>query len=446
MEIDRATPAITRDLGRYFALLWFGHATSKLGSAVTTVVMPLIAISVLGSSTFMITVLEASVWLPWLLIGLPAGAWVDRMRRRRTMMTCDAVAALALATVPVAAWFGVLTMTHLIAVALVLGTAAVFFATAAQAVLPALLPKERLPGANAKLQGTDAGALILGPAVGGAIAQAAGAVSGLLIDAFSFVVSALCLRGIPVPESHLNERARRTTTLREEIGEGMRFVWRDPYLRVFTIHAGVSNLPAAALQAILIVFMVREVGLSQGLVGLVLGAVSVGGVIGALIVTALAARVGTARTILAAELGVTPLALLVPLTTDGWGLVFLLVGGLTVSVAIVASNVLIGSFTQAYTPAPLMGRVAASQHFVNFSTLPIGAVLGGAVAELAGLRTTMWIITSMAVLSGLILLAGPLRKNKFLPTEPAAVPPAEPPAGPPANLPEGPPTVPPAVR
>ncbi|WP_336211887.1 MFS transporter [Nonomuraea sp. LPB2021202275-12-8] len=423
MEIDRATPAITRDYSGYFTRLWFGQATSKLGSAVTTIVMPLIALSVLDSSTFMITVLEASVWLPWLIIGLPAGAWVDRMRRRRTMMTCDAVSALALATVPVAAWLGVLTMAHLIGVALVLGTAAVFFSTAAQAFLPALLPKERLPGANAKLQGTDAGALILGPAVGGAIAQLAGAVSGLFIDAFSFVASALCLRGIPVPESHLEEREKRTTTLREEIGAGLRFVWRDPYLRVFTIHAGAGNLAAAALQATLIVFMIREVGLPQGLVGLVIGAVSVGGVIGALIVTSLAARVGTARTILVAELGVTPLALLIPLTTDGWGLVFLVVGGLTVSVAIVASNVLIGTFTQSYTPGHLMGRVAASQHFVNFSTLPIGAVLGGAVAELAGLRATMWIVTSMAVLSGFILLAGPMRKNRSLPTEPAAAAP-----------------------
>ncbi|MGP4096923.1 MFS transporter [Nonomuraea sp. KM90] len=428
METDRVKTAISPDYGRYFALLWFGQATSKLGSAVTTIVMPLIAISVLGSSTFMITVLEASVWLPWLIIGLPAGAWVDRMRRRGTMIICDLVSALALASVPLAAWAGVLTMAHMVGVALVIGTTAVFFSTAAQAFLPALLPKDRLPGANAKLQGTDAGALILGPAVGGAVAQLAGAVSGLLIDAFSFVVSALCLRSIRVPETHLEQRAERTTTLRQDIAAGLRFLWRDPYLRVFTIHAGTGNLAAAALQATLIVFMIREVGLSQGLVGVVVGAVSVGGVIGALIVTALAQRIGTARTILIAELGVTPLALLIPLTTDGWGLVFLLVGGLTVSVAIVASNVLIGTFTQSYTPGHLMGRVGASQHFVNFSTLPIGAVMGGAVAEFAGLRATMWIVTSMAVLSSFILLAGPLRKNRFLPTEPPIEPPIEPPA------------------
>ncbi|MCP2353452.1 putative MFS family arabinose efflux permease [Nonomuraea thailandensis] len=420
METDQVATAAGRDFSRYFPLLWFGQAGSSIGSAVTTIVMPLIAIATLNSSTIVVTLVEASAWLPWLIIGLPAGAWVDRMRRRQTMIICDLISALVLASVPLAAWFGMLTITHLIVAALLLGTSSVFFSTASRAFLPVLLPKERLPDANAKLQGTNSGALILGPAIGGGIAQVAGAVIGLLIDGLSFIVSALCLSRIRVPEPRPEGRATRATTLRSEITTGLRFLWGNAYLRVFTVHAGAANLAAAALQAIMVVFLIREVRLSPGLVGVVVGAIGVGGVAGAFVVTRVAARLGTARTILLLELGLTPPALLIPLTTEGAGLAFLLVGGLTVSVGIVGSSVLIGSFMQAYTPGHLMGRVTASHHFVNFSTLPLGAVMGGALAELFGLRPAMWAITAMAVASSFILLIGPIKRNAELPDAAAA--------------------------
>ncbi|MFC4587085.1 MFS transporter [Sphaerisporangium corydalis] len=401
---------------RHFPLLWFGQGASRFGTAITTVVMPLAAVTVLGTGTFLVTAIQAAVWLPWLVIGLPAGAWVDRLPRRATMLVCDLTSALTLATVPLAAWTGTLTVAHLVAVALVLGTVAVFFSTAGRAFLPDIVPAERLPGANARLQGTDAGAQILGPAAGGLVAQFSGAVTGLLIDALTFLVSASCLRAIRVPEPRFAAREKRTTTFRAEIADGLRFVFRDPYLRVFTVHAGASNLAASALQAILIVFLVRTVGLSESVVGVVVGAAGIGGVAGALVVTGLAGRIGSARTILILELGATPFALLIPLTTTGFGLVYLMAGGLTVSVAIVASNVLIGSFTQSYCPPHLLGRVSASLHFVNFSTLPLGALMGGFLAEVAGLRATMWVVASLAVASSLILLAGPIRKTRSLPS------------------------------
>ncbi|MFD0480356.1 MFS transporter [Nonomuraea thailandensis] len=306
METDQVATAAGRDFSRYFPLLWFGQAGSSIGSAVTTIVMPLIAIATLNSSTIVVTLVEASAWLPWLIIGLPAGAWVDRMRRRQTMIICDLISALVLASVPLAAWFGMLTITHLIVAALLLGTSSVFFSTASRAFLPVLLPKERLPDANAKLQGTNSGALILGPAIGGGIAQVAGAVIGLLIDGLSFIVSALCLSRIRVPEPRPEGRATRATTLRSEITTGLRFLWGNAYLRVFTVHAGAANLAAAALQAIMVVFLIREVRLSPGLVGVVVGAIGVGGVAGAFVVTRVAARLGTARTILLLELGLTP--------------------------------------------------------------------------------------------------------------------------------------------
>lgn len=160
---------------RDFRLLWIGQTGSKLGSSVTSVALPLVAVTTLGASTFQVALLSAAAWLPWLVIGLPAGAWVDRLPRRPVMIICDVVSLLLFLSVPVAAWLGVLTIGHLLAVALGAGTASVFFQTAYQVYLPSLLTKEDVPEGNAKLQGAEAAAHVAGPGLAGLIAQAFGA-------------------------------------------------------------------------------------------------------------------------------------------------------------------------------------------------------------------------------------------------------------------------------
>ncbi|WP_026423247.1 MFS transporter [Actinokineospora inagensis] len=408
---------------RTFRLFWAGETTSKFGSAMTVVVLPLVAVDTLHASTFLVGVLQAAAWIPWLAIGFLVGAWVDRASRWRVMLLSDIASALAFASVPVAWWLGVLTMWHLLATALVAGVASVFFSTAYSAYLPVLLPGADLGAANSRLQGTEKAAQVAGPGIGGVIAQLLGSVGVLLIDALTFVVSAVCLRFLRVPEPHVQADASGARPgLLTEIGAGVRFLWTDGYLRSLSLYAAGSNLAAGALQAVLVVFLVREVGLPPAAIGILLGGIGVGGILGALAAAPLARRFGTARTIILCELVAMPFALLIPLTGTGFGVVFLLVGGAVVSAGIVPPNVISATFVQTYCPDGMIGRVSAGMRVVNFGTLPLGALLGGALGDSLGTRTTMWIIAGTLVACIALLLCGPVGRVRDLPSRPQPLP------------------------
>jgi MFS family permease len=404
---------MTRD----FRLLWLGQTTSKLGSGVTSVALPLVAVSVLDASTFQVALLAALVWLPWLVIGLPAGAWVDRLPRRPLMITCDLLCLGLYLAVPLAWWLGVLTIGHLVATALLAGTASVFFHTAYQVYLPTLLRPEQIPAGNARLQTTESAANVLGPGVAGLVAHAAGAVLGLLVDAATYLVSAICLSRIRAVE-RLDHRG--SGSLRREIAEGLRFLARDPYLRVFTLFGAASNLVLLGYQSVLVVFLVRTVGIGAGTVGAMVAGMSLGGVAGAAAAPALSRRLGSARAMLAANLGTAPFGLLLPLAAPGPRLVLAVAGGAVMVAGIAAGNVIKGSFRQVYTPRHLLGRVLVGMQLLNFGAIPVGALLGGVLGSTLGPRATMWLMLTGVALVGLILLAGPVRKTRELPAAPAA--------------------------
>jgi MFS family permease len=398
-----------------FRLLWIGETTSSLGSSVTSVALPLVALTTLHAGVIAVSLLSAAAWLPWLLIGLPAGAWVDRTRRRPVMMACDAVSLLLFASIPVATWAGVLTMAQLLLVALLTGVAKVFFATAYRAYLPSLVEAHDLVEGNSRLQGSESAAQMAGPGLGGLLAQAFGAANGLIADAISFLVSVVCLRGIQAREPRVEVRRR---ALRQEIAEGMRLVARDRLLRVFMIFGGAANLVLTGYGAITVVFLVRGVGVSSGTAGLLIAAGSAGGVLGALFAPRLARRIGSARALLVGKVATTPFGLLIPLTGPGWRLGFFLVGSIGLVAGVVAGNVISGGFMQAYCPARLMGRITTSIQVVNFGAIPVGAVLGGLLASAVGFQPALWILFGSFVLASLILLAAPVRGERDLPTRP----------------------------
>lgn len=415
--VPERTVAETTTWRSDFRLLWLGETTSSLGSSVTIVALPLVAIS-LHASVVMIGLLGAAAWLPWLLIGLPAGAWVDRLPRRPVMLICDAVSLALFVSVPIAAWCGALTIAQLLVVALLAGTAKVFFATAYRAYLPALVPAEHLVDGNAKLQGSESAAQIAGPGLAGLLAQAFGAATGLLADAVSFLVSVLCLRAIRGAEPPRQLTRRR---LRHEIAEGLRFVAGDRFLRPYIAFGGMANLALTGYQAILVVFLVREVGLNSGMVGLLVATGSIGGVLGAAAAPWLARSLGSARALLWCKVGVSPFGLLIPLTGPGDRLAFFVIGTGVIVAGIVAGNVIAAGFTQRYCPAPLFGRILTSMQVVNFGTIPLGALLGGVLAGALGTRATMWVMLVLFVASGAIMLASPFRGRRDLPTEPSDV-------------------------
>jgi MFS family permease len=399
---------------RNFRLLWFGETTSTVGTTISRVALPLVAVVTLQASTFQVSLLTAAGWLPWLLIGLPAGAWVDRLPRRPLMLVCDTVSLLLLVSVPVAVWAGVLTLGQLLGVALLTGAAAVFFQTAYQVYLPDIVDHERLGEANAKLAGSESAAQVAGPGLAGLIAQAAGAATGLIADALSFLVSAVCLVRIRTDEKPV-PTAERSTTLRREIADGLRFLAADPYLRVLTAFGALSNLALTGYQSILVVFLIRDLGVSPAGVGALLSGMSVGGVIGAASATAIANRFGSARGLLLSELCAAPFGLLIPLAAPGPRLMLVVLGGLAIGIGVVSGNVIKTSWRQVYCPRPLLGRVIVSMQFLNYGAIPLGAVLAGAVGTSLGLRPTLWIMLGGLVLATFVLLIGPLRLNRNLP-------------------------------
>jgi len=414
MTVAPARPSVRRQ--HDFRLLWIGETTSALGSSISRLALPLVAVVTLKAGPFEVSVLTAAAWLPWLLIGLPAGAWVDRRPRRPLMLACNLVSFLLLLSVPIAAGFGALTIWHLLAVALLNGTAAVFFQTAMAVYLPAVVGTDDLTSANATLVGSESVTQVAGPSLAGLLAQVFGAVVGLAADAVSFLVSGICLLLIRAGGP---SRPERSSSLRREIVEGLRFVAADPYLRVFTVFGAASNIALTGYQSILVVFLVRDVGVSPGVVGLLVSGMSVGGVIGASLAGWLSRRFGSAHGMLLAELAFVPLGLLMPLTRPGLGLAWVVIGGIGIGAGIVAGNVIKGSFRQTYTPRPLLGRVVVSMQFLNYGTIPLGALLGGTLGSVLGLRPTMWIMAVGVVLASTVLLVGPTRRNRDLPTGPS---------------------------
>jgi len=408
---------------RDFRLLWIGETTSRLGSSVTTVVVPLVAVSTLHASTFAVSALTAAAWLPWLLIGLAAGPIVDRLKRRRLMIVCDLLAAALFASIPLAAVLGLLTTGQLLVVAFVAGCVSVMFTTAYGVFLIDVVtdPADRAAG-NSTLQGGASAAQIGGPGLGGLLAQVLGAATALLADGFSFLVSAVCRAGIRAPDAlHVPPASQRSRgSLRRDVAEGIRFLSHDPLLRPLVLFGGTANLALIGYQAILVVFLVRTVGLDAGTIGVLLALVSCGGLIGAMAGNPFARRLGSGRALLLTKVGACPFALLIPFTAPGPRLAFLVVGGLGVGIGIVAGNVISSGFVQAYTPTELYARTSATTNVFNYGTMPLGALLGGLVATMLGLSDALWIMTGLLPISAMILVASPFRRLRSLPMAPCA--------------------------
>ncbi|MFJ8538707.1 MFS transporter [Streptomyces sp. NPDC093591] len=399
---------------RDFRLLWIGETASGLGNGITTVALPLVAVLALRADALEVGLLAATVWLPWLIVGLPAGAWVDRLPRRPIMIVCNLVSAAMYASVPLAAWLYQLTLVHLYIAALACGTSAVFFNTACHTFVPTVLSGQDLADGNAKLQVSEAGTRVLGRSAAGFVAQALGATVGLLMDALTFLVSTACLLGIKTREHRPPRRAKGSSLIRE-IAVGLRFLSHDPYLRPMVIYGATLNLLLMGYQAVQVIFLVRTVGVSAGAVGVLVMCASLGGTLGALIATHLCRRWGTARAMMVTQVLACPFALLLPLTTPGAGLLLFGAGAFVLGVGVAVGNVVVGTFRQNYCPPHLLGRVASAAMATNQGTIAIGSALGGVLGSAIGIRPTMWAMTGPLAVTWLVLAFSPLGKLRELP-------------------------------
>jgi MFS family permease len=406
---------------RDFRLLWIGQGVSDIGTAVGTVVLPLVAVVYLHATPFEVGLLAALEWLPWLLIGLPAGVWVDRSAKRPMLIRADLCRMMLIGSIPVAAACGVLTIGQLLAVGFATGVATVLFQVAYQSYLPTIVAAEDLAEGNAKLQGTQAAAGVAGPGIGGLLVQSFRAPFALVLDSVSYLVSVLALLAITAREAPTEPRAERS--LRAEIVEGARYVRADPLLRTLTIAPAVGNFFYAGFESIMVLFLVRSVHVSPATVGLLVGAVGLGAVAGAAIARPVARWIGTSRTIWVGMAVTSPFALLIPLTSREAGLAFFVVGQVVLAIGVLMYNVTIGGFRQRYCPPRILGRVVASMRFVLFGTTPLGSLLGGALASALDIRTAMWVLVSGNLIPVAVLYFSPLRTMRDLPTAaPTALP------------------------
>ncbi|MFB6507388.1 MULTISPECIES: MFS transporter [unclassified Streptomyces] len=401
---------------RNFRLLWVGETASKLGSSITTVALPLVAAVSLDAGPFAVGLLTAAVWLPWLFLGLPVGVWVGRLPARAVMLTCNVVSMVVFASVPVAGWLDVLSMPHLLAVALLGGVASVFFTTAYQVYLPEIVGQEDLIEGNSKLQGGASAAQVAGPGVGGLLAQLFGAVTGLLADAGTFLVSTIMLMMIRTPRKPSKPRDRSDGSLFKDVADGLRFIVGDPFLRSLTTFGAAANFALTGYQSILVLFLIRDVGAAPGMVGALAAAGALGGILGAAVARPICRRLGTARGPLLVQLVAAPFGLLLPMTTGGATLILFVMGSILLVSGAMVCNVVFGSFRQSYTPPALLSRVVATSMFVNHGTIPVGALVGAGLGSAIGLRSTMWVMTGLLVLCSGILLASPLRRLRDMPT------------------------------
>jgi MFS family permease len=400
---------------RDFRLLWAGDTVSQFGETITNTAAPLLAALVLAATPFEMGLLNAADTAAFLLIGLPAGAWVDRMRRRPLMLAADIGRALLLASVPVAWWLGVLTLVQLILVGLAAGVLSVFFDVAYQSYLPALVSKEQLLEGNSKLQASQSVAQVSGPAVAGWLTQLAGGASAIGINALTYVWSVVCLWRIRTPEPLIERAPERN--LRREIAEGLRFVFGNRSLVGIVGCTGSSNFGTGIIGAVSVLVLTRQLGASAGIVGTVLAAAGLGGVVGALSARWVADRFGQARTIWLSILVTSPFLLLLPLAGHGWLLSLFAIGEGVSAFGAVVYNIAQVSFRQSICPARLQGRMNASIRFLVWGTIPLGALVGGVLGTWMGIHNALWAGAIIALLSPVPVLLSPLRKLRDLPKD-----------------------------
>jgi MFS family permease len=374
-----------------FLRLWGAHTISQFGTQITLLAMPLAAIVSLEASAFEVALLAALEYAPFLLLTLPAGVWVDRVRRRPLLIAADVGRALVLATVPLAWALDVLTIWQLLAVGFAMGTLTVLFDVAYVPYIATLVERERLVDANSKMEITRSAAQAAGPGLGGALVQLVGAPFALAADAVSFIASGFLAWRIRAPEDEPAEEVRAARSTRRELAEGLRYVVHHPLFRPIMATTAASNFFGTAVWGpLLLLYGVRVLELDPATIGLVLAIGNLGVIAGAFAVRPITAVLGIGRTIAAASVLFGPVVLLIPLAPKSQPEPMLVAAIAITGFGGVVFNVAIRSLVQAITPNRLLGRTTAVVRMIVWGVIPLGALLGGVIASTIGIRAAIW--------------------------------------------------------
>ena len=403
-----------RSLWRHadFLRLWAGQSVSELGSQVTLLALPLVAVLTLHAGAFQVGLLGAVGFAPFILIGLPAGVWVDRWARRRPILViADAGRVLAIGSIPVAAALFHVTLVQLYIVAFITGILTVFFDVTYQSYLPALVERDQLVDGNAKLELTRSGAALIGPPLGGSLVGAFGAPVAMTADAISYAVSVASLLTVRHGEPRV-PRPEVRTSMRSDIAAGLRYVLGHPLLRPIAMCTSTWNLFGNIYFAIPVLFCVRQLGMSPTTLGLAIGVGSIGAPIGALLAGRISRRIGVGMTIvLSAALGGG--GLLVALASRSTAVPFLVIATFLGAVGVVYDISQV-SLRQAICLPAFQGRMNASMRFVVWGSIPIANFLGGVLGSTIGLRPTMIIGSAGTLIAVLPVALSPVRRLRTI--------------------------------
>jgi MFS family permease len=402
-----------------FRKLWFGQTISLFGDQITYIALPLTAVLVLDANAAEMGYLGAAALLPHLFFSLPAGVWLERVaRRRQVMILADIGRAGLLASIPLTYAFDSLTFTQLYIVAFGTGTLAVLFDISYMTLYVAVVERESYVEANSLLHGSRSFSYIAGPSVGGVLVQLLSAPAALLADAASFVSSALFLGRLEAPEPPLE---RRTTRARDEVKEGLGFLFRNSILRPALFGTATLNFFNYAFWALFLLYATDELGIKAGTLGLVLGVGAFGGLTGAIVAGRVGRRIGLGPAFI---LGMVlfPLPLLLVPAAEGPQpvvLAMLFVAEFLSGLGVMILDINASAFMTAITPDRLRSRTTGAFNFVNWGIRPLGSLLGGALGSAVGLRPALW-LSSIAALAGVLwLLPSPIPALRDLPEEPA---------------------------
>jgi MFS family permease len=396
--------------------LWSAQTVSQVGSQVTLLALPLTAILVLRATAFQVGLLGTMEFAPFILVGLPAGVWVDRLPRRPILIAGDLGRAVALASIPIAYEFDLLRIGQLYAVAFITGVLTVFFDVAYQSYLPSLVGREHLSEGNGKLEISRSAAQICGPGLAGGLIDVVKAPLAIVVDALSFVGSAVLVLAIggeePPPVRHA---AGTRPRMRADIAEGLRYVLGHPLLRWIALCTATSNLFGTIVQTVVILFAVRQLGMSAGLIGVVYSVASVGALVGALVSIRVPRWIGLGPTIVGTAALGSAAVLLIPLATRSTAVPILITAMLVVSFGSVTYNVNQVSLRQAIAPERIQGRMNATMRFMVWGTIPIGSFVGGVLGSTIGLRPTLWVGAIGGLAAALPVLLSGVRRLRSIP-------------------------------
>jgi len=414
----RKTQPITLWRRQEFLKLWSGQTVSVFGSAVTSLALPLTAVLTLSATPAQMGLLSAVATLPFLLVSLFAGAWIDRSQRKPVMIAADFGRAILLCLLPLGMLFGFLSIELLLAVQFLVGVLTVFFDVAYMAYLPTMVGRNRLVEGNSMLEISSSTAATAGPGLAGWLIELMGAPFAIVIDAASFLVSGFTLSWIRSPEPAPAPNAARKA-LWLEIGDGLKVVTESPVLRSIAACSAMANLFSSLWGAIYILYLTRELQITPALLGIIFATGAPGALLGAVLSERAARKFGPGPTIIAASAlsGLSGTLVLLAHGSMVWIAAVLILSEVCLGATNVIYNVNQLSLRQAVTPNRLLGRMNASMRFLIWGTLPLGGLLAGLLGSTIGVPATLAVGILGKACAFFWILFSPVRNLKNQPAQ-----------------------------